>query len=1001
MVYMHPPSPSDPLSPESKSGSIEPCAPHSDHVEEKDKKDIGNQDSIISRKVLEQIREQSDLPPSDLLQSRATLSVSEPDSKNAVTIFRKIFSSRSIASQAWNLLASNHPHKVLQSINQAFSKLKNLAKTSDSTKNPSSLPLSSPPSASVKDESIYLDQNKLLKGEQGDHPIEATHRDWFMNQAVLLEQMKKADKPTQKKLLLVMLHGYSKAATHAEVITKATGQQTSPLLPQNMRYHRSTDNELLDKVTEAYAQKMGLPKNEIFLIHSPLLKEAIEREMPHPDLDLNIDSPEKFEKLIDKIVEEQIKNKDSNKFSAPPVVIDISKLLISSGIDPKDMTTEVREKMRLYLENKIIDSLKQLPDGPDKPTKTMIMQKLNLHIIAFTQHQGQNVLIQQNLTPSSQGNLTTTLDNTIINNGFRPSPDATKETWLNVADYQDILQELGLPIAELATGKSTTIPTVVENFDTLMEQPAVSKFRALSAENSSPQVKVLSEATHSLLKGLSEYRSPDGKGIDEVYREKGLEDLLQISYFRIMNSMNEAILRKDDFIQFNNQIELMHQEIQCMLAVLEPYDPESLEESVSVKLKDGNPPTVPADLEIAGVQLFPSAMHGLSSVVAGIEKEKGNNNLSIVVLKDSYYESSDSLKGSKAYKFDSLDGGKFSQSGDAAKALDSAPKPVGRFGRRGPIEPPPPPYDLFLCEFRHNISLNKRSYQQENVLEQVKGLIAARRVIGGKQEKVVADKFTVVIDTTLSLEQSEEMRTFLNDATIKEQIQKGALNVVFLRSAQKFDMLGIDNYYGGITTAVNNSEAFPEFNSRMKQTEDQLGGLSYQGLAHLQKYGTPHLDHYREAIIQNTKLLYDQLPPELMASPKYFPLAISTNEDKQKFFLDLKFPTGFHNTASAFGKSLIKFVREEKLPMTWRPSFGFSTSNFVSIPPEHRLDPRVARLTVGLESEATIARYAAFFESVHAVMSEIMAGPGTTEEKDELIAERLSTMTIPPPMSSA
>ena len=233
-----------------------------------------------------------------------------------------------------------------------------------------------------------------------------------------------------------------------------------------------------------------------------------------------------------------------------------------------------------------------------------------------------------------------------------------------------------------------------------------------------------------LIVGLSKYHGKLG-GIDEVFKQKGIGMLLQVSYFRMINAMKEACFRKNNLIAFLNQIELIHQEIQCILAVVQPYDKDVFAESAIVKLTSGSKRVIPTDLYSPKVHLKASAMHSLSSVIAAVEIQKGSNDLNVGVLKDSYYyDADDSLKLARAHKLSPLN-----EDNVKIKGIKDA------------FETPPGiPLDLFIAEFHHNILFNRQVYTPVDVAAQVNAMI---------EEGLVADKFTVVIDTTIDLELSE------------------------------------------------------------------------------------------------------------------------------------------------------------------------------------------------------------------------------------------------------
>ena len=425
------------------------------------------------------------------------------------------------------------------------------------------------------------------------------------------------------------------------------------------------------------------------------------------------------------------------------------------------------------------------------------------------------------------------------------------------------------------------------------------------------------------LNGLAQYT--ENGGIDKEFKNRGIESLLQISYFRMVNAMNEAINKRENPVAFSNQIELIHQEIQGILAIACPYGDQALAEAVVQKLATG---VSPSDLEKPKIHLKASAMRCLSSILAACEEEKGKGQLKVAVSKHSYYyASNDNLKLAKAHQLYVWD-----------KTLDR--HPVG-------------PIDLFICEFHHNILDQCSSYQPENVVEEIKAMV---------DKGLVANKFTVVIDTTIGFDQLHDVKELLEDESIKSLIRAGKLNVVLLRSTQKFDMLGLDNFYGGLTTTFNTQQSFDKFNARMNLPEDQLKGLNYQGLTHLQRYASFSIDAFRQGVMDNTQKLYRLLPPKaIYHQGSHNPMQMSQILDPQIFFLDIKFPH-YPKSAEAFIRRLLQFTAQEKLFFTTRPSFSFMNTNMTVI------DGKKMRFSLGLEDEKTLQRYADFFRSVQSAI---------------------------------
>lgn len=836
------------------------------------------------------------------------------------------------------------------------------------------------------DETNYLDDYRLLKGARGDAKIKDAHRNWYLNAALFLSQAENESQLEDKKRYeLVALHGYSKAATVGEKNADNLGIQVSPFLHEDDRYYRSSRNSLLNQVNAALAEKLGLNDGEVQLVQSPLLNEIFARENPQPGLDLKIRSKEDYANLIDTLLNNASKGITS---SDSRVIVDITALMKKEKVSPQNLNALIKELEDILISK--LDKAAQTHNHIDKEQLIQVFQKF--HLIAYKKLNSghyalltpqflmdpdprfgdeNNKLIRDKFM-ARQGNFIRDINDTMIHSGYRIAPDEAKKAWLAVKDAVDILSEQNMPIAQLATG-SDHVPILFQDMKTFLNQPVVQKFHNLSEDSEknkspAPYLKILPEATVRLLEGLEKM------DIDKGFARS--PELLQISFFRILDAMNEAIFRKDDQMAFQNQIELIHQEIQNILLIMSPYKHDDYAEAVIQRLTNRADPVVPA--EMTHVYLKPSAMHTLASVLSGVEKLKGSNDLKVAVLKDTYYESSDALHNAKSYSLTVLDGDKFNELiHNEDKTVKSGKGKEKEKDRSIPISSafettPAGPFDVFVCEMHHNISLTRQTYSVEKIAQQVKMMNKAG---------LLANKFTLVIDSTIDVEKSSDIKALLNDPDIKKMIENKKLNVVITRSAQKFDMLGIDNYYGGVAITVNNPKAFKAFNQRMNHKDDQLEGLNYQGLAHLESQCGDLIDQYKTEIMQNTQRLYKLLPKHTIYSENNEnPIQVSKIKDKKVVFLDIKFGD-YNKTCAEFKKQFLLFAEEEKLPFTTRASFGFSNTNFTVIS-GHKF-----RLNPGLDSAETLDRYAGFFHSfqecIDLSLQEIEENKNTLREQAE------------------
>nr|MBA3539093.1 hypothetical protein [Deltaproteobacteria bacterium] len=575
------------------------------------------------------------------------------------------------------------------------------------------------------------------------------------------------------------------------------------------------------------------------------------------------------------------------------------------------------------------------------------------------------------------------LDSTMISSGARIDPIAAKRAMLDLVTPERLLASSGLKEGTLGTkGKRDFV--VCESFQKLTETGIFQKFRNLASEqDGAPYLKIYPSATADLLAGLASVKTADGT-IDDIFAAREITEVLQTAYYRMMNAMGGAIGSKADIIAFMNQIEVIHDQMQMILAIAEPYAPGvAFAKGIIASLKTaskGQAPVVPEGLD-PKVSHKASAMHSVASIMSGVEAQKeadeGNRNVNALVLRDNYYESAGALHNTKTYDVTALDGDQLR--GDkkeerkdlTAKALVSP----GALSD-GKVEPKAPrgPVDLFVCDFHHNISMDRTLYQVEDVEHQVAQLF---------EQKLVAPKFTVAIDCTVDLVRSDDIRKFL--ARFKKQISDGNMSVVLFRSAQKFDMLGMDNYYGGYTVTINNGSSFDAFNERISKKEDQVGGLAHQGMAHMAQHGTEHTDEYRRLLMANTRLLYSQLPDECrLTADNDSPLQIAQTDDPNNVFLDIQFP-GYSETFG-FYNTFIAWAQGNGLGFTTRPSFGFATSNFTIIG-----DSKL-RLNPGLESAAAIGKYVGFFTQIQAILAKTQASQLAGRKRSELDKSEIPAM---------
>ena len=555
-------------------------------------------------------------------------------------------------------------------------------------------------------------------------------------------------------------------------------------------------------------------------------------------------------------------------------------------------------------------------------------------------------------------------------NGLLLDPISAKAALLKFESIDKILEDNNITQLKLSEEFKNEISIRNLDFKKFIIGIPFLNFKKLSEENNKnypDYVKIYSAATAALFIGLKDVPT----GIDKIFEKKGILDVLQASYYRMNQKLIDAEkhAKSSSMVIFFNDIEFLHDQLQMILAIVKPHQQktdfhESIinqlkKKPINVKLdnsnnndrkqsgkslKDSSKDSVKYSVNDTGdqsifnklikdnnltikVNHYASAMKSFSNTLAATQKQKGNNKLNLLLLENTYYEAvgATDLRGSvhaDAYNIDFINGG---NKEITHKSENKDSESINKSNKK---------YDIFFGEIHHNISLNLTEYVQENLIDIINSLY---------EKQLVADKFTVVIDVTLDFIRSSDMHQVIDQ--FQDKIKTGNLNLVFIRSAQKFDMLGLDNYYGGYSITVNSKNNFNTFNAEM----DAYGvsGLAHQGLTHVSKYAATYLDQYREAQIKNTKYFYQLLVDGGMLSSKG--LKVAKIEDSQPFFVDILFEPAFASFFNVFKDWAYRFG----LTVSQRPSFGFPTLNIVSVKNKYRINP-------GLTTREDLKKYADF-----------------------------------------
>ncbi|MHA7056515.1 hypothetical protein ACWGOQ_0004805 [Aquimarina sp. M1] len=908
--------------------------------------------------------------------------------------------------------------------------------------------------------------NEELENSKTYH--KANH-DWYLNFAILYDTYKSLDKivegkdqvkaqkakETQHRIALTILQNYAKTAGEGGA-TNSRGKQITAF-NEGHYYHRNDGGGLTSKINELLKDKIKID-NPIRVISDPFVREAIARNFPVlyteesanlEEVNTTIDSIDSFKASMKNLCNNHANNfvlKDDFVFNFTKYYENIK----NNNNSEQEAIVEIQERIAEAIEKSIEENSyvkenlykdvkykKELIDEVVKKIKYVIVTEYEgIHYLVVLKPIFKEKELYKEISPDI-GSIKWMLNHS----GMVIDPLSAKEALLKLSSLEEVLQgntnengsKATLPLLTLATKNSskgskpktaedTTKKVAPFTFNDFLKHTVLKKFKALEEEKDTlPYVQIYVPATIDLLNGLKEKIN-----IDKEFAERGISNLLKASCFRMLLAMTDAIRFSDNMVRFLNHIEVIHNQIQMILAITEPYEqnedfteaiqgiltgfymPEVDEEEEKVvvdkekkieetqpektqpekkpkrrgpkffrqldlklfssffKPKKEKPKDIPNENNLIVVESLPkekpvkkqkitlgnllkqaeiqhkaSAMHATSSALAAAEKEKGTNRLNVLLLEGNYYEAVGYVedkakkdlglvKEAKTYKVSVLKGKKLDKVGASLdEAIDGEVKEK---------------FDVFLCDFHHNISTTLQEYKTENLIAHVRKLF---------EEDKVAPRFTVAIDSTIDFIRSNDIKEFL--AAFEGEITSGKLNVVIYRSAQKFDMLGLDNYYGGYSITINNRESYKEFNERISDLQDNVQGLAHQGLTHLNTHASDHLDDYRRAIIKNNKMFYDKLMDAGLGEEAKDHFYIVKNSDPNMVFI---------HVGGAYADRMCKRLLSEFKSVTARSSFGFATTNYSFIPGDR------ARITVGLDSEETIDQYVDCFELWHKIGKE-------------------------------
>ncbi len=788
-----------------------------------------------------------------------------------------------------------------------------------------------------------VDQNNLLRREsleKKEVSVPKCKYHWYKNLGVLMNVYTRTDDPCVKKLIGFLAYNYlGKAAPicprdisvdHATKIKLYDLFQLS-LLEPGISYNRECpmfDTDFRDGIVEVLATGSG---NQFFLTDTKNIEEVLPlwfHTMGASEHANEVELVQKWASTISQKINEHCKKYQERSFAEffdSSLLVDLTSLLgqdiytfgnaekngdfekklrlseswlenaIDIAVQPYCNTEGSRKKLKALVitnmtcicrcEVKEVGVLKVLPVFYD--TKYLMCEEDERHLLGIKQessHKLSRALLDIKLSKSKA-----TMEDFLNATGIRLGSVKGR---IRAFDFMTLEQFLanayGIAVEYTGEGKNglyfekpldLTCTRLFKRLESIFDPVNLSE---VSFVETKPYLHILGKSTLSLLKGLlTEIK--EEKWV-EINRHPDLRQIAQSTLFKIHIHLAEAERYMHDFSKFCETIELIHYEMAALLTIFIPFDYEDFPGIYKSCLLE----VIPEELaDYVKIGLTKSAMNTFAGISTALRKNIENP----VRIFDpgSHFEIVQSI--GESYCFD--------------KVLKN--KEILQV-------------DLYVGEFNHNVKLlsTHKEYTPGDLIKEVTTLLEA---------KPHTKHLTVAVDSTIDFVSSPKAKAVLQH--FSEDIRVGKLNFVFFRSGQKFDMFGMDNYYGSPWYMINNGAS--HWNTFDVLTSDEVfktDFLTNQWFCLVNKYAPKEVDEYRKAIFDNAKEVLKHVPEILLpeGNPKIRICTVA--EGMEPGFIDIKcFGDHSERIAHSLERYIYKLFTEKNLKIHSRGGYGYINPN--------------------------------------------------------------------------
>lgn len=749
-------------------------------------------------------------------------------------------------------------------------------------------------------EKLAKGSSALLKSAEEGYTIDPMKKEWHLNFGLLMNVYNQTKDKELKNTVSFLIINYLAKAAPINIADLNLDEDLKEKFKEMFQisffdesgYHRESsfyDKYAVEELAKVFAKKSG---------RQFILTDTTEFDQVLP-LNFNLITPAKearadanlanWTNIIEKALENHLKkHPDDREFSEaidPPVLFDLTQFLKETiKTNGESRSEEQFNQQRKELQEVIIKALEAAVKRIQEKSgdtfshagdfeKLRMLLLCNLGAICRTEVNGVAVLkilpifdeehYVSSLDPDGNkqhgirfngtlGMWKGKLTSFVSHSGFRIGAIQARSKIFNLIGIENFLKihsayykKSTKPVTYAGSERN---PIIYPKKTTFVEQPVFKRFKdkckSEELREKYPEI-VIGAAFCAHLEGLLGEISEERWTQFCKDPEKRL--LLQTSMHRMELHLKQADATIADFNKFSEYIELAQAELTTLLTLFQPFEKGSFEKIYKERVL----PNIPEELQEGRVVIQTGVGRSAMSVLAAINvAEQATSSNKRVYGNQSYFENIP-LMGEK-------------------NRMDQVKAEV----RQETIS-------LYATDFNHNIDTRREThhYEPEDVIGAVKQIL----------EKNPADaRLTVAIDCTIDYIQSKKAKDLLK-AYVK-QIKDGKLNFIFYRSGQKFDMLGLDSYYGAPYYMVNNGSTYWEhYQKTLSQSSFQTDPLSLQWFCLSNKYGGEYLDVYRKIIFENNREILKEIPSILLRENKPIAISVSTAAPgMDTSFIDIK-----------------------------------------------------------------------------------------------------------------